>query len=75
MFKTAKDTLVIINDKEARETLSKILENFEELGTSCIEKAFKEGYEQAQDDYDIVTERDPGYKYLTKIFENKKRGE
>ena len=36
-----------------------------------IEKAIKRGYIQAQDDYDIVTEDDPAFKELNKIFDKK----
>lgn len=38
----------------------------------AVRMARKEGYEQAQGDYDIVTEKDPAYKELNKIFVKKK---
>ena len=37
-----------------------------------VRLARKEGYEQAQDDYGIVTEGDPAFKELSKIFNKKK---
>lgn len=42
--------------------------HFDDAKRAC-ELARKEGYKQAQDDYDIVTEDDPAFKKLNKIFD------